>query len=209
MKRSDVIRALKGPLHRLAFGCVLAAGAAAVPGSTWAQVAPDPEAESAPNVDFEARPGPEGRHGFTFETTLGGGFQYRTLDDSVHGGLFGLTFGIGGFVTQDFAVLGRVMNAVVFEANDFRTVVGVGGPAVQYWLVDVIRLELGFGVGWGRRVGVDDFADDVGFGIMSGVGVAVWQNPRHAITVGAEYAPVFLEGVTIHASGLVVGYQFL
>lgn len=63
------------------------------------------------------------------------------------------------------------------------------------------------GVGWGRRVGAHDFADDWGFGLLTGVGVAVWQNREHAITVGVEYVPSFLERVTLHSAGVVVGWQ--
>ena len=94
-----------------------------------------------------------GRRGFTLETSLGGGFQQRSADDSLHGGLFGLTFGVGWFVTEDLALLGRTMSSIVWEAGDYRTVTGVAGAAVQYWLVDRVRLEAGLGVGWGRRVG--------------------------------------------------------
>jgi hypothetical protein len=170
----------------------------ASPLDSWAD---EPGAEAT-----ASEPG-SGRRGFTFEATLGGGFQYRTADGTTQGGIFGPTFGVGWFITKDLAVLGRVMHSMVWEDDDFRTVAGAGGVVAQYWLGDQVRLEAGPGIGWGRRVGVEDFTDDWGFGLLTGVGVAVWQNRQHALTVGVEYAPAFLEDVTLHSVGGVVGWQ--
>ena len=130
-------------------------------------------------------------------------FAGVTVSDS-NVGLAGLNLGIGGFLSPDVGVLFRISGSNV-ESGNVRIVSGFAGPAVQYFVTDLVRLEGGVGFGFAD---FDTFSES-GWALLLGTNVAIWQNHGHRLHLGVEYAPAFLGDATVHNSGFTFGWQLL
>jgi hypothetical protein len=156
-------------------------------------MAPGAAQETAPN-----------RSGFTLLLNLGVGFQHDQFIGSTESGLGGINLGLGGFVSDDTALLFRVSGTNVSYDGVWQTS-GMGGAAVQYWVDDKLHLEGGAGVGFWDVEGVNES----GLGLMLGAGYSIWNNAGHNLYIGVEYAPAFTDPDTVHNVGIVFGWQLL
>ena len=152
-------------------------------------------------------------HGFTFIVDGGFGLQHDTGFEATAMGWSGLNVGAGWFVTDRMAVMFRLTGTVA-NFDDFGThqASGVIGGVIQFWANDMVAIEAGAGMGrWRDNQDTSDSGDDdkdSGFGLILGVMFPIWQNNAHHIMVGAHYAPVFTDGITVHNIGVNVGYQW-
>ena len=146
------------------------------------------------------------RHGFTILVNLGVGIQHDTSFQETAVGLGGANVGIGAFVTNKVAILGRFSGTNVTYDFSGQQVSGVLGGTVQYWLSDLFHIEAGGGMGFWNW----EFASDsgTGTGLILGAGVTVFDRGHHNLQVGAEYAPVFTDLATVHNFCITFGYQF-
>jgi hypothetical protein len=86
------------------------------------------------------------RGGFTALVDLGIGIQNDTAIEETAVGLAGLGFGVGGFVTNDLAVMFRLTGTNVtydLDGIDYGQSSGFFGPAAQFWLSDKFNIEAG------------------------------------------------------------------
>ena len=148
------------------------------------------------------------RQGFTVLVNLGLGFQKDDgLEESAIG-LAGANVGVGGFLTEDLALLFRISGTKVrYDFGGFGELdqlSGVVGTTVQYWATDRLTIEGGGGVGFWRT----EDENERGFGLILGVGAVVFKKGTHNLVVGAEYAPGFTDSGTVHNFGITFGYQF-
>ena len=147
--------------------------------------------------------GPD-RGGFTLLLNLGIGFQHDRFIGRTESGLAGLNLGIGGFLTEDLALMFRASGTNV-DFGGYRQVSGVGGPTIQYWLNDHVNIEGGAGLGFWGEPGTGDS----GLGLILGLGYAFFNRGKHNLQIGVEYAPAFTEPEMIHNVGIVFGWQLL
>ena len=164
----------------------------------------EPTFMDAPGV---ARQAGSVRSGFTVLVNLGVGIQSDADLDSTAVGFAGVNLGIGGFLTNDLALLFRFSGTTVMHDDLFGTVQqisGVVGGTLQFWVNDRFTVEAGGGIGFWRAE--DEQQTSAGL-ILSGAGV-VWKKGGHNLLVGAEYAPAFTESGTVHNLGITFGYQF-
>jgi hypothetical protein len=151
------------------------------------------------------------RTGFTLELGLGVGHQLTSgsgVSESAIG-LAGLTLGIGGFVSPSAGVLFRISETNVSYDNDVRQVSGVLGPIVQLWPADELKIEAGPGFSFAVTETPLGDARETGWGLMLGLGFAVWQGHGHSLQLALEYAPAVLDGLTVHNTGLTFNWQLL
>ena len=151
---------------------------------------------------------PRTRGGFTVLVNLGIGVQTDTGLDESATGLAGANLGIGGFVTEKLAVLGRISGTNVFYDlggfGEIQQVSGVAGATLQYWATDRLVIEGGGGVGFWTAEG----ESQRGFGLIVGASGVVFNRGKHNLLVGVEYAPAFTDSGTVHNLGVTFGYQF-
>ena len=95
------------------------------------------------------------RGSFTALLTLGYGLQSGALPNESGEGLSGLSFGIGGFVSHDFALMFRLSGSNVnydlsspLENVNYNVVSGVGVLDGRFWLNDRLNFEAGAGFGF-------------------------------------------------------------
>lgn len=151
------------------------------------------------------------RQGFTLLLDVGAGIQHDTAVESTAIGLAGVNLGIGGFVTPDLAIMGRISTTTgthevetFFGDVDFTQISGVVGAVVQYWPSDRVNVEVGGGSGLWTTEG----DSDTGLGLILGAGFTVFNRGKHNLQIGVEYLPVFTDGA-IHNFGITFGYQLL
>ena len=155
------------------------------------------------------------RSGFTMLLNLGLGRQ-ETKPDKGDGdsalGLAGLNLGLGGFVTEEIAVMFRFSGTnVQYDQGGIEVtgLSGVGGPAVQYWVNNNVNLELGGGVGIFNTEAGGLSNDERGYGFIVGANFPIWWNEGHALQVGVELAPVFIDDAKVYNAGVTFGWQLL
>jgi hypothetical protein len=147
--------------------------------------------------------GPD-RGGLTLILDLGLGFQHDGFFGRTERGWGGLNFGIGGFLTDDAALMFRVSGTTV-TYGAVQQSSGVFGPALQYWTSDRFFITGGVGVGlWGV-----DGATDGGLGFILGGGYALLNSGKHNLQLGMEYAPAFTAPEAVHNFSITVGWQLL
>jgi len=150
------------------------------------------------------------RGGFTALVDFGVGVQNDTSIEETEVGLAGVSVGVGGFLTRDFALMFRLTGTNVSydfgAAGDYRQVSGVAAPTVQYWLSDKLNIEAG--AGWGFWL-ADTNEDQTGLGLILGAGVTIFNRGKHNLQFGVQYSPAFTDPGTIHNVGFTFAYQFL
>ena len=169
----------------------------------------------APAAFAQNPPAPK-RSGFT--VLVNGGVGVRS-DDLYEDTLTGVTndLGIGAFVTDRVAILGRYSETTVgarsldhFSCSpapcNISLGAGVVGATAQFWVSRRFAIEGGAGLGfWSDSGG----GSDTGFGLILGGTASIVNRRRHHLTAGFEYAPAFTPSVTIHTFGFVIGYQYI
>ncbi|MDT8369654.1 MAG: hypothetical protein RQ745_10640 [Longimicrobiales bacterium] len=166
------------------------------------------QAPDAPEGD-EAPEGPD-RGGFTLLTTIGFAIQKDAKLkgaglDGTNIGVAGLNLGIGGFVTDQVALLLRFSGMTADIGPTLQTS-GFFGPSLQYWPSDRWSIEAGIGGGFSD---IDNVSNDGGLGLLVAVGRTVFNSGSHNLHVGLEYVPVFTDPKMVHGFGLVFGWQLL
>jgi hypothetical protein len=145
------------------------------------------------------------RSGFTILVNLGVGVQRDDCCAATTTGLAGANLGIGAFVTDTIAVLGRFSGTNVSHGFGDQTS-GVLGGTVQVWVSDRFAIEGGAGMGyWSLGSGLSE----VGFGIIVGATGIIISRGNHNLIAGVEYAPAFTDPATVHNFGFTIGYQFI
>ena len=123
-------------------------------------------------------------------------------------GLAGANVGVGGFLTNDLALLfrfsGTSVNRDLGPFESLTLISGVLGPTVQYWVSDRINIQGGVGPAFWN----EGFTRETGFGVIAGVSAVVVGRGKHSLQVGVEYAPAFTDSATVHNLGVTFGYQF-
>jgi hypothetical protein len=147
------------------------------------------------------------RHGFTILVNLGVGIQHDSSFQETGVGLGGANVGIGAFVSNKVAILGRFSGTKVTYEESGQQVSGVVGGTVQYWLSDLFHVEAGGGLGFWNW-DVFELDSGTGSGLILGAGVTVLDRGHHNLQIGAEYAPVFTDLATVHNFCVTFGYQF-
>jgi hypothetical protein len=171
---------------------------------SFAPVSSSATTETASVSRSTAPQGAQERHGFTILVNLGVGIQHDTGFGESAVGWGGANVGIGGFVNNKLAILGRFSGTTVTYDSFGKQVSGVMGGTVQYWLSDLFHVEAGGGIGFWNW----NFDSEIGTGLIFGAGVTVLDRGRHNLQVGAEYAPVFTDTSTVHNFCITFGYQF-
>jgi len=147
--------------------------------------------------------GPD-RGSFTLILDVGLGLQHDGFFGRTEPGWGGLNLGIGGFVTDDAALMFRLSGTTV-TYGAVQQSSGVMGPALQYWTSDRFFITAGVGAGfWGV-----DGDTDGGLGFILGGGYALLNSGKHNLQLGIEYAPAFTEPDAVHSVGITVGWQLL
>lgn len=180
---------------------------------------------SAAMVSAQA-PAPESqRQGFTFLLSLGAGMQ-GGLDDALDYeiGLAGLNVGLGGFLSPELAILGRISGTFTaressagFEDVDFTVLHGFVGPSVMFFLSDRFSLEAGVGLGIvnGEATAETDLGritvsnSDEGLGVLLGAAAPLTYlgGGGYALTLGTDVNLGFFEDGTMLSVGLLLGIQ--
>ena len=139
---------------------------------------------------------------------LGAGIQHDASFEETKVGLAGLNLGVGGFLSEDLALMFRISGTNVnydFGGGDeFRQVSGVGGASLQYWLSNRFNVEAGVGGGFWT---VED-EQESGLGLILGAAATIFNSGKHNLQIGFEYAPAFTDPGTVHNVGITLGYQF-
>jgi hypothetical protein len=144
------------------------------------------------------------RGGFTLLATVGVGFQKDQALDETNTGLAGLNLGLGGYLSENLALLFRISGTNV-DFGPARQVSGFVGPSMLYWTNDKVFLEGGAGIGFWNIEG----ARERGPGLLFAVGYSIFSSRRHSLHIGLEYAPAFTDPEMVHNLGLVFGWQLL
>jgi hypothetical protein len=156
------------------------------------------------------------RDGFTLLLSLGYGMQSGAIEGESGDGIGGLNLGIGGFVSDNTALMFRLSGTNVSydyqlpfssQTSSADFVSGVAVLDVQYWATNRLNLEFGGGFGFASSDYLID--DERGLGLLVGAGYSVLLRGKYSLQFGVEYAPVVLDEATIHNVGFNVGFQFL
>ena len=142
------------------------------------------------------------RSGFTFLLNFGLGYQNDTDRDDP-GMMRAQNRGLGRFLRDDLALMFRLSYTnVSYEST--RQTASTLGPTLQQWVNDRLYVEAGVGASYWSR----GHRNGIGFGLNLGSSYSIWNQGRHSLFVGAEYAPVFTDD-PVHNAGLVFGWQLL
>lgn len=185
------------------------AATAQPPAAPTAAIAPQPA--PAPALALTAGQ-PRLRSGLTFQAaaSLGALYEHDNLGGSTSDGqgVIGGAAGIGGFLTPDLALLGRV-SLVRFglEASDGIGTVASGsvinvflGPWLQYWAGDHLWVAAGLGVARNRASltgsGTSTAVTVDGWGLDFGIGTAIGSGPTR-FSLGFDFTPTFFEDADV------------
>lgn len=158
-----------------------------------------------------AEPSPPRRSGFTMEFGIGvGGIQVGRLDrygrERIDWGFEPHAISLGGFVSNDVAILGRWKSTYHTSPNsagqDAHRFLGTLAVHVQWWVRDRWFVAGGVGLAtFGHGIGSDegDPAWSFGGAVAARVGYAFFRTEHHALKLS-------LEAVTgIFGSGVALG----
>ena len=155
---------------------------------------------------------PHLRSGLTFEANIGFGAVHVSVDNGdsdSEGALGGLDIGLGAFITPNVAITGRIAGATYFEDDNTLTV-GFFGPSLQYWASDTLWFGGGVGLGFAAlSIGPDDVIREEDIGLDLRVGYTFPTLTQNSFNISFELNPVFFDGGTLTAVGLLFGYQRL
>jgi hypothetical protein len=176
----------------------------------------EPEITPAPQPIFGDGPR---RDGFTLELGLGLGITHvdpENGDGDTSVGLAPLSLSLGGFLTEDLALVARMAGTSWFEDIGDETV-QIGsyfyGAALQYWLNDAGFV--GGGVGFGLLAANPWFSESDGIepegGLMLTVrgGYAFFTSRNHALGFTLELFPGFFDGANTFGTAINFQWQLL
>lgn len=185
-----------------------------------------PEAPPPANSSPKERPI---REGFTLELGLGGAMTVvsrevgtvtydrghlsstSSNETSTHSGFAPLSLGIGGFITEDWALLFRASGTSFFQ--DERQWLNVfSGIAVQYWPTD--RFMLGAGIGIGTFMTISnrsssDQSENRGLALSARAGYSVVSGQSNALRLAIELTPAYYEHSRVTGVAMGLEWQLL
>jgi hypothetical protein len=146
---------------------------------------------------------PDERRGFTFE--LGIGLGYTSTQPSVGNGgisrlgLAPLSFSLGGYVSQDTAILFRAVGTSFFVDDGYdrlQLVNGFYGVVAQYWASDSVYVSAGPGLALFAANPLLShthafFDPIVGMGLDARLGFALSRSSHDAFSIALETNPSF------------------
>jgi hypothetical protein len=152
----------------------------------------------------------------TFEANLGMGWIHGSTDSGSHTtdlSLGGLDIGLGGWVTPQLAITGRIAG-VTDPENGGRVTSGVFVGALQYWPTPNVWVGGGLGLGFlGVTLDSGDSNSTSGFGLDFRAGYTFNPDDDNTFNVSVEVTPTFLddngESGTFTGVALLLGYQHL
>jgi hypothetical protein len=161
------------------------------------------------------------REGFTGEASIGPAAIFSEADD-VRFGVSDLSYSFGGFLTEDFALMGRAAPSTYYDKRSgdwFARNVEWYGVVGQFWLSDRFVISAGPGVGLLytsplERDDDNDSLDDyfqglqVGGGLDIRVGYSFANFKHHSLRVEAEATPVLYEDTETLTTNLNFKWQF-
>lgn len=187
---------------------------------------PSPEAPSSASSSSEKRPI---REGFTLELGLGGAMTVvsrevgtviydrgqlsstSSNETSAHSGFAPLSLGIGGFITEDWALLFRASGTSFF--HDERQWLNVfSGIAVQYWPTDRFMLGTGIGIGTFMSISNDSSSDQSGnrgLALSARAGYSVVSGQTNALRLAFEVTPAYYEHSRVTGVAMGLEWQML
>lgn len=220
MAHSSIIRAT--------LPCLLASAICAWTATANAaeQVAVAPE--SPPTTSPSSAPKPV-REGFTLELGLGGAMtfistqiQHVTYDQgqlssesstetTTQTGFAPLALGIGGFLSEDWALLFRA-SGTSFSHEGKRWMNTFSGIAVQHWPSD--RIMLGAGLGMGIFTATSGSSSgsatvDRGFSFSARAGYSIMSGQSNALRLAMEITPAFYEHTRVTGVAMGLDWQLL
>lgn len=165
------------------------------------------------------------RRGFTMLLSLGYGWQstpdleitnYAFSQNFAAGttsGLAGLNLGMGGFVSDEVALMFRISGTTAsrdFVDQDQVTrsddvICGVGVLDMQWWVTKRLNLEIGGGYG----IFATDLETERGVGLLAGVGYSILSRKKHSLQIGLENAVFIKNEIVVNNLGVCMGFQFL
>ena len=179
------------------------------------QPAPQPGGYYQP-APMYAAPDPWALHRtMTFELNVGLGWMYAQADgdsDTSDLGIGGLSLGIGGWVSPQLAITGRIAGVTLSENDATLSNIFVG-PSVQYWLNPNAWIGGGAGVGI-LRLAAGGESDSVnGLSLDLRAGYTFNPGTENTFNISFELNPGFFEqngeSATITGIGILFGYQHL
>jgi hypothetical protein len=182
---------------------------------------PPPTAYAAATSAYDAH------KGITFEVGVGAGFNHITSGTTgmpldTNAALAGANLGVGGWITPQIAVTGRIavvnVNYMDLDAAKGRLVNAFFGPSLQFWATPNVWLGGGAGFATYRYVGGNCMANStsdcsvngVGLDLRAGYSIVLGQS---TLNLSLEANPGFFNnpGATGTATGIgiLIGYQYL
>jgi hypothetical protein len=125
-------------------------------------------------------------------------------------GLAPLSLSLGGFLSEDVALLFRLTGTSYFEDGD-QFGHNFYGPVVEIWPID--RLYLGGGVGFAvfgpnPLTSSSDADPETGWALEARAGVALINSENHDLTLSAEFIPGFYEGDAVQGYAFIVAWKW-
>ncbi len=187
-----------------------------IPAVAFAQPSMQPPAPMAAPVG-EPSGGAVYRNGMTFEANLGAGWIHASgggLSDNSDAAIAGLSLGVGGWISPDVAITGRIAGLTLSQngANLSHEFIG---PSLQYWANDHVWFGGGIGLSLlalrGNNSGGQDSRTAFGMDLRAGYNfIATGEN---TVNLSIEVNPGFYsdQGTTITYTGIgfLLGYQHL
>ncbi len=127
------------------------------------------------------------------------------------GGFAPLSLGIGGFFSEDVALLFRAASTSYFEGQH-QWVHAFYGPAVQLWPSNRVMLALGVGLGAFTQnplLEQGQAEGRVGFAASVRGGYALFSSRNHALRATLELLPGFYERRRVLGTALLFEWQLL
>jgi hypothetical protein len=151
------------------------------------------------------------KNGMTVELNLGLGWMTSSESDKSYTGIGGLSLGVGGWVSPQVAITGRIAGATISENGEQLSNIFFG-PSLQYWVND--NFWLGGGIGLGILADNCDGCESVtGFGFDARVGYTFSVSSENTFNVSFELNPEHYSengvSATITSVGILLGYQHL
>ena len=143
------------------------------------------------------------RGGFTFLLGFGAAVTEHPRSGTATG-YGGPSFGLGGFVSRNVAVMYRGSSTFTNSNSEGLSFISV---SAQYWPSDRLNLEVGPGVGTNLFTNSTD-----GYGLLLGVGYIIAGGGTRSLQVALEYFPIVESGrqtETFHHVTLTLRYQLL
>jgi hypothetical protein len=205
-----------------------------LPAVALAQPAPPPPGPGyAPPPAYAVQTPFMYHQGVTVELNLGVGFMWSRdnstgMESQTYTSLGGLDIGIGGWVSPQIAVSGRIAGVTYSEdignGNTLSLTGAFFGPSVQYWVDDHLWFGGGIGLAVARVLSSSDStidtssASQTGFGIDLRAGYTFTSSSKNSFNISVELTPGIFSTTdamgnsstgTLNGFAILAGYQYL